>query len=106
MVWLDTKLTYLAVVARAHPVVKILVFKHTENKLYHHYSLNTCPSLTNLDQVDADPNFSYLDLPSEVKLSSDFAFLTVTTFSGEVKLVKMPAIINPAGREGDDHNAT
>ena len=49
LVWLDTKLTYVSVVARANPVVKIIVFKHNENKLYHIYNLNTCPSLANPD---------------------------------------------------------
>jgi len=30
-----------------------------------------------------------------VKLSVDNVFLTVISYSGEVKLLKMPAIINP-----------
>jgi len=42
-----------------------------------------------------------LELPSEALLSPDGAFLSITTFSGEVKLIKMPAIINPF-RETDD----
>jgi hypothetical protein len=41
--WMDTKLTYVAVIARACPFIRILVFKHNENKLYHIYNLNICP---------------------------------------------------------------
>lgn len=88
-------------VARASPVIRILAFKHNENKLYHLYNLNVCPSLANPDNLDANPDQSYLDLPSEAKLSPDNAFLVVTSFNGEVKLFRMPAIINPT-RESDD----
>ena len=101
VVWVDTRLTYVAVVARANPIVKILVFKHNENKLYHIYNVNTCPALANPDALDSNPEQSYLDLPSEAKLSYDVAFLAVTTFGGEVKVLKMPAIINPV-RDSDD----
>ena len=101
VVWVDTKLTYLTVVARASPVIRILAFKHNENKLYHLYNLNVCPSLANPDNLDANPDQSYLDLPSEAKLSPDNAFLVVTSFNGEVKLFRMPAIINPT-RESDE----
>lgn len=55
LTWLDTKLTYVAVVARANPIVKVLVFKHNENKLYHVFSLNTCPALANPDSLDSNP---------------------------------------------------
>lgn len=34
-------------------------------------------------------------LPSEVKLSVDGEFLTVTSFDGAVKLIQMPPIIDP-----------
>ena len=40
-------------------------------------------------------------MPSEAKISPDVAFLVITTFGGEVKLVKMPPVINPF-RESDD----
>jgi len=40
-------------------------------------------------------------LPSEAKLSPDNAFLAVTSFNGEVKLFRMPAIINPT-RDSDE----
>jgi hypothetical protein len=42
-----------------------------------------------------------LELPSEAKLSAEVGFMVITTFGGEVKLIKMPAIINPF-RESDD----
>lgn len=96
VVWLDTRLTYVTVVARASPFVKVLIFKHNENKLYHIYNINMCSALANPDSLDSNPDQSYLDLPSETKLSYDVAFLAVTTFSGEVKLARMPPIINPA----------
>lgn len=99
--WLDTKLTYVSVVARASPFVKILVFKHNENKLYHIYNLNMCPSIANPDSIDSNPDQSYLELPAEAKLSQECAFMAVTTYSGEVKLVKLPPIINPT-RESDE----
>jgi hypothetical protein len=101
ILWIDTKLTYVAVVARASSIVRILAFKHNENKLYHLYNLNVCPTLANPDSLDSNPEQSYLDLPSEAKLSPDNAFLVVTSFNGEVKLFKMPAIINPT-RDSDE----
>jgi hypothetical protein len=55
LVWLDTKLTYVSVVARANPIVKVLIFKHNENKLYHIYNLNICPNLPNPDSLDSNP---------------------------------------------------
>jgi hypothetical protein len=56
LVWLDTKLTYVSVVARASPFVKILVFKHNENKLYHIYNLNMTPAIPNPDAIDSNPD--------------------------------------------------
>lgn len=47
--WINTRLTYAAVVARGSPFVQVVVFRHNENKLYHIYSLNTCPELENPD---------------------------------------------------------
>jgi len=34
-------------------------------------------------------------LPSEVNLSMDCEFLSVTSFDGTIKIIKMPAIIDP-----------
>lgn len=101
LAWLDTRLTYAAVIGRANPIVKILVFKHNENKLYHIYNLNTCPTLANPESLDSNAEQSYLELPSEAKLSADALFMTITTFGGEVKVVKLPAIVNPV-RDSDE----
>ena len=98
---MDTKLTYVTVTARASPIVKVLIFKHNENKMYHVYNLNACPALPNPDTLDANPEQSYLELPSEAKHSVDAAFMAITSFNGEIKLVRMPPIINPT-RENDD----
>lgn len=49
---MDTKLTYVSVVARGSPFVRILAFKHNENKLYHLYNLNVCPTLPNPDNLE------------------------------------------------------
>ena len=34
-------------------------------------------------------------LPAEVNLSAEGEFLTVTTFDGTIKVIKMPPIIDP-----------
>ena len=104
LIWMDTKLTYVTVVARANPVVRILAFKHNENKLHHLYNLNMCPTLVNPDSLDSNPEQSYLELPMEAKLSADVAFMAVTTFNGDVKLIRMPPIINPL-RDSDESPA-
>lgn len=38
--WCDSKLTYAAITARCSPIIEIVAFKHSENKLTHLYSLN------------------------------------------------------------------
>ena len=50
--WIDTKLTYIAVIARGSPVISIVVFKQNENKLYHLNSINMCPELENTDELE------------------------------------------------------
>ena len=92
--WLDTRLVYVAVVARASPVISILVFKHNENKLCHAYSLNMDPGV-DYDDVETISEKSYAGLPAEVKLSLEFDFMSVTTFDGQVKIFKMPQIFDP-----------
>ena len=37
IIWAETKLTFVAVLARASPVIKIIGFKHNENKLIQLY---------------------------------------------------------------------
>jgi len=36
-----------------------------------------------------------LELPCETKLSLECAFITVVSYNGEIKVMKMPPIINP-----------
>jgi len=93
--WIDTKLTYVAVVARGSPVVSIVCFKHNENKLYSFYSLNTAPTLDNPDALEQNEGQTYLELPAETKLSLDCEFMSIISFDGAVKVVKMPEIIDP-----------
>lgn len=50
--WVDTKLIYAAVVARASPIISILVIKNNENKICHLYSINICPEFENPDQLE------------------------------------------------------
>jgi hypothetical protein len=64
--WMDTKLTYVVVVARGSPFVRVLAFKHYENKLTHLYNINVCPQLPNPDCLEMNAEQSYLDLPSDV----------------------------------------
>ena len=52
--WVDTKLTYAAVVARGSPIVSIVCFKQNENKIYNLYSLNTCPEIENPDSLESN----------------------------------------------------
>ena len=52
--WLDTKLCYVAVVARASPMINILAFKLNENKLYHLNTINMVPSLSHEEAVDIE----------------------------------------------------
>ena len=42
-------------------------------------------------------------MPSEVNLSMDCEFLSVTSFDGTIKIIKMPAIIDPIQ---NDHTET
>ena len=93
--WIDTKLTYASIVARGSPYVLIIAFKHNENKLYHLYTMNTCPDLENPENLESNPGQTYTMLPSETKLSLDFEFMSITTFGGAVKVVKLPPVLDP-----------
>ena len=93
--WVDTRLCYTAVVARGSPIITILVFKHNENKLKSLYSINVCAALENPDKLEMNEGQTYTMLPSEVKFSLDAEFLSVICFDGSVKVLKMPAIIDP-----------
>ena len=87
--WVGTQLTYVAVVARGSPIVQVLIFKNSENKLRQLYSINTCPEITNPETPEANPGQTYRDFPSKVKLSLDFSFLAVTTCNGAVQETKV-----------------
>lgn len=50
--WVDTRLVFVAVVARASPVVSVVVFKNNENKFHHLYSVNMQPELENAETLE------------------------------------------------------
>ena len=87
----------MSVVARASPIINIFGFKFNENKLYHLHSINMMPNLSEEEVLDVEnvADFNYSQLPCEAKLSVDFEFLSVTTYDGTVKVIKMPAILDP-----------
>lgn len=93
--WVGTQLTYVAVAARGHAQVHIVVFKHSDCKFKHLYSFNMCPELANPESPESNDKQKYANFPCDVKLSMDFAFLSVTLTSGEVKILKMPQILSP-----------
>lgn len=53
--WVDTKLTYIAIITRGVPIVKIVCFKHNEDKLHLLYNLNMCPHLANPELLESNP---------------------------------------------------
>ena len=89
----------MAVLARGSPVLNILAFKHNENKLRRLYSVNLMPDLANPEQPELNERQSYRSFPFECKLSMDGVFLAVTMLTGEVKLLKMPPVLNPLEAE-------
>lgn len=93
--WIDTRITYAAIVARGSPFVEIVVFKHNENKLYRIFSINNCTELENPENLEQNPNQTYHVLPSNTSLSMDGEFLQITSFDGRVRVLKMPPIIDP-----------
>lgn len=93
--WINTRLTYAAIVARGSPIVALVVFRHNENKLYHIFSINTCPELENPDCLEKNPKQTYLPLPCCSKFSLDAEFMSITKFDGRVIVVKMPPVIDP-----------
>jgi hypothetical protein len=99
--WLDSRIVYAAVVARASPIISIVVYRHSENKFHHVYSINTCPDIPvdKLEEIETVENISYAKLPAEVQFSADGEFIAVTTFDGEVKVIKMPPIFDPINLE-------
>lgn len=84
--WLEVRLTYVAVVARASPVISIMCFKSNEQKMHHVYSINLekDDAIENINELEQVENYSYAKLPAEAKFSNDFEFLAVTTYDGSV----------------------
>lgn len=103
--WVDTRLIYAAVVARASPIVSIVVFKNNENKFRHLYSINMLPEVENADALEENEGQSYDLLPASVTLSLDCEFLSVTTYNGTVKIIKMPPVLDPIQNEPIIENA-
>jgi hypothetical protein len=85
----------VAAVARGSPSVQIVIFKHSDCKFHHLYGLNLVPELQNPATPELNQEQKYTKFPCDVKLSMDCVFLAVTLCSGEVKLLKMPPILNP-----------
>lgn len=50
--WVDTRLVYAAVLARASPIVSIVIFKNNENKFHHVYSINMLPEQENSETLE------------------------------------------------------
>ena len=71
-------------------MIEIVAFKHSENKLYHLFSLRF-----NKDNDGKDPAKKYLDLPCKVSISLECHFMSVTTYGGEVRLFKFVPIVDP-----------
>ena len=93
--WVGTQLTYVSVVARGCATVHVVVFKHTDFKIKHLYSLNLIPDLQNPNEPELNAEQKYSRFPCDVKMSVEGAFMAVTLCNGEVKLFKMPAVLNP-----------
>ena len=93
--WVDTRLIYVAAVARGSPIVTVFCFKHNENKFHSLYNINVCTGIENVDNLEANDNQSYMELPAEAKFSLDAEFLAVTCFNGAVLLLRMPPIVDP-----------
>lgn len=53
------------------------------------------PDLQNPENPELNSEQKYSKFPFEVKLSLDCVFMAVTLANGEVKLIKMPPILNP-----------
>jgi hypothetical protein len=76
-------------------VLSNMVDKNNDNKIHHLYSANVCPEIENPDNLENNEGQTYGQLPSEANLSMDCEFLSVTSFDGTIKIIKMPAIIDP-----------
>ena len=101
--WVGTQLTYIACVVRGYTNIPILVFKHNDNKFKLLYTVTgICSNIENEEKPETTPKQSYKEFPMEANISSECSFLTVTMFTGEVKVLKMPPILNPLKDENAD----
>jgi hypothetical protein len=100
--WIDTRLTYAAIIARGSPIINVVVFKHNENKMYKIYSINCCPELENPLHLEQNDKQTYNMLPCNSMFSMDGEFLHTTSYDGRVRVVKMPPIIDPISNEGKE----
>jgi len=57
------------------------------------------PEVENGDALEENEDQKYNQLPCEVKISEDCEFISVTTFDGTVKLIKMPTVPDPIQNE-------
>jgi len=57
--WVDTRLIYTAIIARASPIISIVIFKNNENKFNHIYSVNMLPDAENGDSLEENEDQKY-----------------------------------------------
>jgi hypothetical protein len=94
--WVGTQLTFIACVVRGVTKIPVLVFRHNDNKIKHMYSVTgLCQNIENEFAPESIPKQSYKEFPMEVSFSPECSFLTVTMYTGEIKVCKMPPILNP-----------
>ena len=92
--WVDTMLSRVVVLSRGSVVLRIYHFKHNENKLYLHYTMNIAN--------DPTPTDSYESLPLHILLSQDALFLAIIKYKGEMVLVELPEPPEPSLKEDAD----
>lgn len=64
-----------------------------------------CPDIENPENLEMNEQQTYLNLPAEIKFSMDSEFLAVTFWDGTVKVLKMPAVIDPMQNERKEVDA-
>jgi hypothetical protein len=57
--WVDTRIIYAAIAARASPIISIVVFKNNENKFHHLYSINMLPDAENSEALEENEGQTY-----------------------------------------------
>jgi hypothetical protein len=95
--WADTELHTIAVIVRGSPDIKLFSFKSSENKFYHFYTIKGLAAEAVGEGIG--PNTCYLDFPQEIKISEECLFMIVTTYRGEVMVLRLPETISPVKNE-------